>query len=153
AGDFFDLLAEPMQRAPIWAINIPRIVCLAAETLWLAERTEGADLVEWALREKVLGPDWRYPQVDGRLAMAQLSALRGDVDAAVDWFAQARTALAEHGARPMLAVTDHEEALMYARLGDATRARPLIAQALFEFDRIGMSGWIRRGKTTASMFS
>jgi hypothetical protein len=50
-------------------------------------------------------------------------------------------------ARPLRAVCDYDEALMYARraaVGDAARARPLLAAARKHFDEIGMTGWLRR---------
>src|SRR5262249_17510094 len=125
------------------------LVCDAAETLWLTERTEGIDVIERKLREKVIEPDFHSVMVDGRLALARLCALQHRYAEAVDWFAKARTLLAEQGARPLRAIVDYDEALMYARRGapgDAERARPLLDAALRQFRTLGMPGWIRRAE-------
>jgi tetratricopeptide (TPR) repeat protein len=138
-----------IERAPCGANNYVRLICDAAETLWLAGRTEWADVIERCLREKVIEPDLHYPMTDGRLAVARLAALQGRHDEACDWFAQARTVLDEQGARPLRAIVDYDEALMYARRGapgDAERARPLVDVALAQFRTLGMPGWIRRAE-------
>jgi class 3 adenylate cyclase/tetratricopeptide (TPR) repeat protein len=138
-----------IEQAPAWAETYPRIVCDAAETLWLTERTDHIDVIERNLREKVIAPDFRYPMMDGRLALARLCALQQRWDEAVDWFAKARAVLDEEGARPLRAIVDYDEALMYARRGapgDAERARPLLDAALRQFRTLGMPGWIRRAE-------
>jgi len=87
--------------------------------------------------------------MDGRLALARLCALRRRYDEARDWFAKARTVLDEQGARPLRAIVDYDEALMYARRGapgDSERARPLLDAALRQFRTLGMPGWIRRAE-------
>src|SRR5262245_13698027 len=130
-----------------WAPNYVRIVCDAAATLWLIERKDHVEIIERNLREKVIAPDFRYPMVDSRLAMARLCALQQRYNEAVDWFAKARTVLDQQGARPLRAIVDFDEALMYARRGepgDAERARPLLDAALARFRSLGMPGWIRR---------
>ncbi|MGH9036716.1 MAG: hypothetical protein ACRD0O_13215, partial [Acidimicrobiia bacterium] len=130
----------------------PRMACEAANTLWLLERRDHVDVVEDALRAKVIAPDFRHSAVDGRLALAQVCALTGRHDEALEWFAAARTVLAEQGAIPLLAICDHDEALMYARRsspGDADRARPLLESARKQFEAIGMTGWIRRADQLA----
>jgi hypothetical protein len=66
---------------------------------------------------------------------------------------QARTVLDEQGARPLRAVVDYDEALMYARraaAGDPERARPLLDAALRQFRALGMPGWIRRAETLSA---
>ena len=126
-----------------------RIACDAAETLWLTERTDHIEVIERNLREKVIEPDFRYPMMDGRLALARLCALQRRYDEAVEWFAKARTVLDEQGARPLRAIVDYDEALMYARrgaAGDPERARPLLDAALRQFRTLGMPGWIRRAE-------
>lgn len=55
--------------------------------------------------------------------------------------------LGEQGARPLLAIADYDEALMYVRRGEpgaVARARPLLEGAREQFAAIGMTGWIRR---------
>src|SRR5262245_64317678 len=93
-----------IERAPGWAENYTRIACDAAETLWLTERTDHVDVLERNLREKVIAPDFRYPMMDGRLALARLCALQQRYDEAVEWFGKARAVLDEQGARPLRAI-------------------------------------------------
>jgi hypothetical protein len=67
----------------------------------------------------------------------------------VEWFGKARSVLDEQGARPLRAITDYDEALMYARRnapGDGDRAGSLLNLALPPFREIGMLGWIRRAE-------
>jgi tetratricopeptide (TPR) repeat protein len=146
------LLAQvilPLERAPGTAVNYTRMVCNAAETLWIAQRTEHIEAIERALREKTVGPDIRYPNVDGRLELAHLCALTGRYDEASEWFAKSRAVLEEQGARPLRAICDHDEALMYVRRnadGDGERALPLLDAALAQFREIGMTGWVMRAE-------
>jgi tetratricopeptide (TPR) repeat protein len=140
---------EPIERAPGMAVNYPRMTSTAAEALWITQRTDHIDIIEKALREKVVGPDICYPNVDGRLDLARLCALKGDYAEASDWFAKARTVLDEQGARPLRAITDYDEALMYARrnaAGDRERALPLVDAATQQFTEIGMPGWTRKAQ-------
>jgi class 3 adenylate cyclase/tetratricopeptide (TPR) repeat protein len=141
------LLAPWLGRAPAWMMGFAFLASNAAETLWLLEQTEHADVVEAALREKVLRTDFRGATVDGRLALARVCALTGRHDEAGTWFKEARGVLTEEGARPLLAIADYDEALMHARRGgpgDAETARPLLESARQQFELIGMTGWIRR---------
>jgi class 3 adenylate cyclase/tetratricopeptide (TPR) repeat protein len=142
-----DRLVQYLQRAPAWALGVPLMADAPVEVLWLLERADHADAIERALREKVVGPDFRFPGMEGRLGLARLCALTGRHEEAAEWFAEARVVLKEQGARPLLAVADHDEALMYARRGgpgDVERARPLLSHARDQFESLGMTGWIRR---------
>jgi class 3 adenylate cyclase len=133
--------------------NYTAIACYAAETLWLAGRTDHLATIERAVRDKVVAPDFRYPNVDGRLTLARLCALRGDYDEAADWFTHARVVLEEQGARPLRAIADFDEAVMYQRRGapgDCERARALLDRARTQFEDIGMSGWLRRAAQLAT---
>ena len=143
---FLDLTVPALRVAPCWAINLPRIACLAADTIWLTEATDHLEDVARAIRDKLIAPDFRYPSIDARHSLAQLAALRGDVDEAREWFERARALLGEQGARPLLAICDHDEALMYGRQGDAASARRLFDSAIGAFADIGMSGWITRAE-------
>jgi tetratricopeptide (TPR) repeat protein len=136
-----------LERSPAWSVNFTFTVCHAAETLWLLERLDHAEVVERALREKVIAPDFRYGMVDGRLALGRLCALGGRYDEAFHWWGEARRVLERQQALTLLAVVDHEEARMYARRGqggDPARARPLLDAARHQFELLGMTGWIRR---------
>jgi hypothetical protein len=108
-------------------------------------------VIENGIREKVLVPDFRYPLRDGRLSMAQLSALQGRHDEAVNWFAKAREVLDEQRSRPLRAICDYSEAVMYTRRGtasDISLAQPLLDAALRQFQGLGMPGWIKRAEQT-----
>src|SRR5204862_7017270 len=124
----------------------PTTACGASEGLWMLERDDHATVVERALRETLLPADFRF-MADARLALARLCALTGRYGEAQRWFDEARQRLDEEGSRPLRAVCDFDEALMYARrghVGDADRARPLLAAARRQFEQIGMTGWLRR---------
>jgi hypothetical protein len=142
-----------LERAPASAGNYTRTACTAAEALWRLERTDFVDVIERSLREKLVPSDFRYPMVDPRLALAWVCALTGRHDEASDWFARARVILDEQGARPLRAIADFDEALMFQRrgaAGDRERARALLDLARTQFEDIGMSGWLRRAGKTAS---
>jgi tetratricopeptide (TPR) repeat protein len=137
-----------LERAPAWAIGYTHIACDAAETLWLVERRDYESVIERAL-QNVVAADLYYPMRDARLGLAQLCALQGRYDEAAEWFAKVRSVLDEQGARPLRAIVDFDEALMYLRrgaAGDRKRAAPLLAAALDQFRAIGMTGWITRAE-------
>jgi DNA-binding SARP family transcriptional activator len=150
------LLALPVRalaRAPAWALNYTRTACDTAETLWLLGRRDHLQPVEAAVRLKALPADFRFPAMDLRLSLARLCAVDGRLDEAAHWFAQAREVLEEQEARPLRAITDFDEALMYARLERHASARPLLEAAVGQFQRIGMTGWLRRAERVAAMVS
>jgi tetratricopeptide (TPR) repeat protein len=127
---------------PLYSI----LACNSAFALWLMNRTDHAEVIERSLREKVLATDFRPPMRDCRLSIARLCALQGRYDEASDWFSKTRIVLDEQGVRPLRAITDYDEALMYLRrgdAGDANRARPLLESAMEQFRKLGMTGWIR----------
>ncbi len=142
-----------LEEAPGWLLTFVRQVAVAAGTLWRLQRLDHLDLIEWALREKVIAPDFRYPRVDGRHALAQLCALSGRTEEAARWFADARRVLGEQGALPLLAQCDYDEALMNHRLGTPSgeeRAKALLGQAWQQFARLRMRGWSRRAEELAA---
>jgi tetratricopeptide (TPR) repeat protein len=149
AMDFLGRLVPWLERAPAWTAVLSLAACHAADALWVLGRLDHIEVVEGALREKVVTPDFRSPMTDGRLALARLCALSGRHDEAFHWFGEARRVLEEQGARPLLAITDHDEGFMYARRnepGDTERARPLLEAANRQFEAIGMTGWSRRAE-------
>ena len=77
--------------------------------------------------------------------MARLCGLSGRYDEATSWFTDARRVLTDQGARPLLAISDYDEALMLLRRGGphAEGARPLLDAARRQFELLGMSGWAR----------
>jgi DNA-binding SARP family transcriptional activator len=148
------MLALPVQalgRAPAWALNYTRTASDTAETLWLLGRRDHLRPVEAALRLKALPADFRFPMMDLRLSLARLCALDGRLDEADHWFAQARLVLEEQGARPLRAIADFDQALMYARAGRRSHARPSLDAATGQFQRIGMTGWLPRAEQLAAL--
>jgi len=139
-----------LERAPAWTNMFAAIPCHAAEALWLLARTDEAGLIEQALREKVIGPDFRTPGVDGRLALARVCVLTDRHDEAASWFAAARQTLADQGALPLLAICDHDEALMHLGRGDSKQAAPFLDAAHRQFTSLGMTAWARRTEDLAT---
>jgi len=138
-------LLPALERAPGWAPNYTLMANLAAYVLWILERTDHVDVIERNLIEKVVEPDFRFPMQDGRLSMARLCAVRGDRDAAAGWFVRARDVLGEQEARPLLAVTDLNEAEMHIRAGATAgdgQVALLLNAAIESFRRLGMPGWV-----------
>jgi tetratricopeptide (TPR) repeat protein len=138
-----------IEQAPGWSQNYTVMIHRAIEAIWTLDRSDHAELLERNLREKTLVPDYRYPHTDARLSLARLCALVGRFDEAVGRFAKARIVLDEQGARPLRAITDYDEALMYVRRGapgDQARAELLLDLALPPFREIGMPGWIHRAE-------
>jgi len=142
-----DRVMVGIERAAGWALNYVLLICSAVECLWLLDRTDHLDIIEANLRTKVLEPDLRYAEVDARLAMAQIAALRGAPAEARDWFARARSVLADEGAETLLVKVDHDEALMELRLGaDGSRARfdGCVASARSGCGHPAMAPWLTR---------
>jgi tetratricopeptide (TPR) repeat protein len=138
-----------IERAPIGEVNLPCYTCNSAWVLWILQRTDHIASIEKSLHEKIITPDHRFILQDGRLALARICALSGRYDEAGEWFEKARTILEEDGQRPLRAIVDYDEALMYARRnteGDRERALPLLDAAMQQFAEIGMTGWTRQAE-------
>ncbi|MGO9454127.1 MAG: ATP-binding protein [Candidatus Binataceae bacterium] len=135
-----------------WTFTYVSTALFAARTVWELNSAAHAEVIERNIRKKVLTPDFRWPSGDSRLALAHLCALQGRYDEAVGWFAKAREVLDEQGARPLRAMVDYDEALMYLRRGapgDRERTRPLLATASQHFQTLGMTGWLRSAEQSA----
>jgi DNA-binding winged helix-turn-helix (wHTH) protein/tetratricopeptide (TPR) repeat protein len=127
-------------------VNYTLLIHYACEVLWKIGAHHSFPL-EKNLRDKTLVPDFRYPHADARLSLARLCALEDRQDEAVHWFNVARQVLEDQGAAPLRAVTDYDEALMYARCGraeDRRRALGVLEAAVAQFSKIGMTGWLQR---------
>src|SRR5262245_25079387 len=138
-----------IERAPGYALTYPAVICDAIEVSWLLERPDHVQALERNLRDKVLRPDFRWPLRDARLSMGRLCALQERYDEATQWFAKARAVLDGQGQRPLRAIVDYDEALMYARRdapGDRERAAPLLDAALAQFRTLDVPGWIERAE-------
>jgi len=152
ASDLLRTLVPPLDLAPGWVPNYTRMACDAASAVWLLGNVDQIEVIERNIREKVVAPDFRYPMQDGRLSLARLCALQGRYGEAGDWFAKARAVLEEQGARPLRAIADLDEALMYLRRsedGDRQQAQPLLSAATMQFRALGMTGWLRRAESLA----
>ncbi len=136
-----------IESGPGWAANYPAMTSLAGQTLWTLGRRDHLEIIERNVREKVIAPDFRYINQDGRRTLAQLCSLTGRFDEARDWFQQARVVLEEEGSRPLRAIVDLEEAEAIVRFGapgGRERALPLLEVARSQFGPLAMSGWLRR---------
>jgi tetratricopeptide (TPR) repeat protein len=156
ALEWIGTLTEAFERGASWEPTYSAVLCDAAAALWMLNRGETAEVVERNIRAKVIPPDFRYPMRDGRLSLARLCAVLKRYDEAVAWFAKARVVLDEQGARPLRALTDYDEGVMYIRRGssgDLDRAKPLIESARGQFRAIGMNGWLLRADEAFSQAS
>jgi class 3 adenylate cyclase len=136
-----------IERAAGWAPNYLMIMHCVVYILWFLERTDELDIVERNLRAKVVEPDMRYAEVDGRWALAMLCALDGRIDEARECFDKARSVLTEQGSKTLLIAVDYEEALMNVRLGgekNMTRARVLLERARSRCAHPALSAWRER---------
>jgi len=142
-----------IRQAPGWSQNYTQLVDLACEACWRVDRADFVEVLELNLRSKILEPDFRRASTDARLSMARLAALSERFDEATEWFAASRRVLDEQGARPLRAIVDFEEALMYVRRDESAhreRAGALIDAALRQFEVLGMIGWQRRAEKLMS---
>ena len=152
ALEWINSLQGAFERGAPWEPTYSAVVCDAASALWMLNSGgEPAAIVEHCIRTKVIPPDFRYPMRDSRLSMARLCALQGRYDEASEWFAKAREALDEQGARPLRALADFDEATMYLRRasnGDIEKATRLMEHARGQFRLTGMNGWQTRAEAT-----
>jgi class 3 adenylate cyclase len=140
-------VVEALQVAPGYAENYPLIVAYCIDALWALDCTDGLARLEKNLREKVVEPDVRYPEVDGRWSLALACALTGRVDEAEHWFGEARRVLAEQKTVPLRVAIDLDEAIMWERIGgvDAlAKARVLLSRARAGVDHPAMAPWLPR---------
>jgi hypothetical protein len=144
-------LLPALEHGAGWTRVYGTMACDAADTLWLLNRTDSIEIVERNIREKVIAPDFRFPTRDSRLSMARLCALQNRYVEASEWFAKARTVLDEQGARPLRAIADFDEAVMYQRRGAGFVVGPgsrLLQAAVEQFEALDMTGWARRAHMT-----
>jgi class 3 adenylate cyclase len=144
---------DALIRGAYWGYLYSLTACDAASVLWQTENTNHLDVIENSLLQKVLVSDFQFPMRDARLSMGRLCALRGHCDEAVRWFAKARDGLEKQGWRPLRAIADYDEALMYLRRGepgDNERARPFLLAASQQFRTLGMRGWLKRAERSSA---
>jgi hypothetical protein len=144
-----DEVLHPIAAITSWSLGASRMIGDAVAAAWMiGGDTPAAVLTDLrrAVRYKVLGPDFRWVLVDGRLDAARLASLQGRSGEAEHLFARARASTEESGQRPLRALADLDEAIDAARLGDDSKARKLVDAALPVMSSIGMTGWIRRAE-------
>jgi tetratricopeptide (TPR) repeat protein len=149
AINFLSLLPTAIERGAPWSLNYVGTACMAATAVWILNRSDNLELMERNIREKVVKPDFHFPMSDGRLSLARVCALQGRHEEASQWFTRAREFLEGHGSRPLRAIADFDEGLMYVRRaaeGDPERARPFLDSAITQFAALGMTGWVRRAE-------
>lgn len=154
ARRYLDELLPAVERGSPYVYLYPQVACDAAETAWLVDDPRDAAVIERNLRDKALWSTYHYPARHVLLALARVCALQKRFDEASDWFARARSALEELGARPLRAVVDHDEAwacLRRGAAGDAARAEALLAAADERFRTLDMPGWCARAARTRAL--
>jgi hypothetical protein len=136
-----------LEQAGGWVQNYPFFLFQAGEILWWLNRTDGLEILERNLRVKVVEPDVRYPDVDGRWMLGRLCALDGRIDEAREWFADARRVLTEQETGVLIIGVDYDEALMLARIGnpeDRAGARALLDRARARCSHPALVHWLQR---------
>jgi tetratricopeptide (TPR) repeat protein len=145
------MLPRALERGAPWEASYGPVACDAAAVLWYTNRTDFIEVIESSIREKVLATDFRWPMRDARLAVGRLCALRNEYNEAITWFERARGVLDEAGARPLRAIVDYDEALMYERKGNSKdHVRALLEVAAQQFRALSMNGWILRAEEALS---
>jgi len=94
------LCVPVLDAARCGALHDTRSIHHAADTLWLTERDDPAEVIERNLREKTVATHFRFMHASGHLSLARIRALRGALDEAAEWFDAARASLEGEGARP-----------------------------------------------------
>jgi hypothetical protein len=136
-----------VERAGGWAPNYPLIVHAVIYLLWLLQRTDEVDVIERNLRTKIVEPDVRYVETDGRWGLALLCALDGRIDEGRSWFDEAGHVLTEQGSETLLIAVDYNEAEMNVRLGgpeELAQARALLDRARARCTHAAVAPWVRR---------
>jgi class 3 adenylate cyclase len=153
AGHVDQALAElepvrvAIELAPGNAPNYGLIACVPVHTLWVLDRTDHLDVIEAAIRSKLVEPGLQYPEYVNELALAQACALTGRVDQAREWVATAHATVDDDGRPPLHVHIDVFEAEWELRLGDAGdggRCRTAIARARSGCADPAMAPWLPR---------
>jgi tetratricopeptide (TPR) repeat protein len=142
-------LPAALERGAPWERTYCSMACIGTATLWMLNSTAYAEILERNIRMKVLAPDFRAPVSDSRLSLARLCGLQGRYDEAVQWFARAREVLDEQGARPLRAIADFDQALMYIRAPRESapeKTQMLLESAAAQFRELEMNGWLKRAE-------
>jgi tetratricopeptide (TPR) repeat protein len=157
AREIIEALTPALERVEPTHYALAGAIGFGGHVLWALGWTEhAASYRKLALNLIVTGvPD--CPINSNELTVGRMAALLGDMAEAEEYFERARAVLEASGQRPLRAIVDYDEALMYLRRaapGDPStslraskeRAAPLLDAALAQFRELGMSGWIRRAE-------
>jgi DNA-binding CsgD family transcriptional regulator/DNA polymerase III delta prime subunit len=93
------------------------------------------------LREQGIGD---FPQTSIELTLARMAVMLGQHDAAVEYFAGARSSLERSGQRPLRAKVDYDEALFRRTSREGDGVERLISNAVESFTTLGMTEWADR---------
>jgi hypothetical protein len=94
------------------------------------ERCDHLEVLRRNLETKVLEPDQRFLDTDGRWIAARIASLEGRHDDARRWFDDARAELEAEGALGVLAGVEFDAALAESRAGTAGDPERFAAAAL-----------------------
>jgi DNA-binding SARP family transcriptional activator len=151
ARALLDAVVEVLPAVPAWIVSTNRVVGDTVAAMWLLDDARHLTVVEDAVRTKLVAPDFRCPMTEPRLAMGRIAGLGGRRAEAGEWFNAARAVCHEDGLGPLLAIVDHDEALLAARAGDSATAHRLADAAAERAATLGLGGWLRRAEALAAV--
>ena len=114
-----ELVVPAVEGAAGYAPNYPIILHSAVATHWWLQRRDLLEPLRRNLEAKVLEPDQRYLETDGRWIAARIASLEGRHDDARAWFDAARAELEAEGLLGLLASVEFDVALAESRAGAA----------------------------------
>ena len=106
-----------IEGAAGYAPNYPMIVHLGVAVHWWSDRRDLLGLLRRNLEAKVLEPDQRYPETDGRWVAARIASLEGRHDDARAWFDAARAEIEAEDLLGLLPSVEFDVALAESRAG------------------------------------
>jgi tetratricopeptide (TPR) repeat protein len=149
ARTMIDGVVEVLPDAPTTVVSTNRMVGDVVAAAWLSGDTRHVGVLTESVRTGLLEPDFRCPMTEPRHAQGRVVGLTGDVEGARQWFDEARVVARADGLGPLIAIIDHDEALLLLRAGRAEDAAPLLDAARRRATRLGMIGWVRRTERLA----
>jgi hypothetical protein len=140
-------LLPVLESAAFYAPNYPLILHFAIGTHWWLDRTDHLDVLAGFLEEKVLQPDTRYLETDGRWMAARIASLSGDFETARQRFDEARRELAAEGMDGLLVAVEYDAAQTEVRAGaraDEVRLRAAERRVRELATHPAMAPWLDR---------
>jgi hypothetical protein len=142
-----EAIMPAVERARGSEPNYPLIVHFAVGVHWWLERRDHLGVLRRNLEDKILEPDQRHLETDGRWIAARIASLEGRHDEARAMFDTARAELAVQEMRGLLVGLEHDAALAESRAGiagDPGRFDAAIAAARSGIDHHAMHPWLSR---------